>query len=65
MMLAEHNASGWGEPRCVAGNGEEESIQQPRFDDANRLYCLTDRGGYWQPWVESARGLEPLPAAAA
>ena len=65
LMLAERNASGWAEPRCVAGNAAEESIQQPRFDDSNRLYCLTDRGGYWQPWVESARGLEPLPAAAA
>ncbi|MBT2339167.1 MULTISPECIES: S9 family peptidase [Pseudomonas] len=65
LMLAERNASGWGEPRCVAGDDEEASIQQPRFDAANRLYCLTDRGGFWQPWVESAQGLEPLPAAKA
>jgi len=65
LMLAERNASGWSEPRCVAGEGDEESIQQPRFDAANRLYCLTDRAGYWQPWVESADGLEPLPAAEA
>ncbi|AHL36314.1 peptidase S9 [Pseudomonas brassicacearum] len=65
LMLAERTISGWGAPYCVAGNAEEESIQQPRFDDSNRLYCLTDRGGYWQPWVESARGLEPLSAAAA
>jgi dipeptidyl aminopeptidase/acylaminoacyl peptidase len=65
LMLAERNASGWNEPRCVAGDAEEESIQQPRFDDAGRLYCLTDRGGYWQPWVESVHGLEPLPCAEA
>ena len=65
LMLAERNASGWGEPRCVAGDGEQESIQQPRFDAAGRLYCLSDRGGYWQPWKESAQGLEPLPAAEA
>lgn len=65
LMLAEHTASGWSEPRCVAGNAGEESIQQPRFDDASRLHCLTDRGGYWQPWVETVHGLEPLPCAAA
>jgi dipeptidyl aminopeptidase/acylaminoacyl peptidase len=65
LLLAERNDSGWGEPRCVAGQGEEESIQQPRFDAANRLYCLTDRGGYWQPWVENAGVLEPLTAAEA
>jgi len=65
LMLAERNASGWGKSRCVAGEDDEESIQQPRFDAANRLYCLTDRAGYWQPWMESASGLEPLPAAAA
>lgn len=65
LMLAERNASGWGEPRCVAGSAEEESIQQPRFDHANRLYCLTDRGGYWQPWIESGHGLAPLPCAEA
>lgn len=65
LMLAERNGSGWGEPRCVAGNGAEESIQQPRFDESNRLYCLSDRGGYWQPWVETAHGLELLPSAAA
>jgi dipeptidyl aminopeptidase/acylaminoacyl peptidase len=52
-------------PRCVAGKDAEESLQQPRFDTSGRLFCLTDRGGYWQPWVESADGLSPLPSAAA
>ena len=31
------------QPRCVAGDGAEESLQQPRFDADGRLYCLTDR----------------------
>ncbi|WP_434560534.1 prolyl oligopeptidase family serine peptidase [Pseudomonas sp. Z4-20] len=62
LMLAERNATGWEKPRCVAGEKDEESIQQPRFDASSRLYCLTDRGGYWQPWVERAGVLEPLPA---
>lgn len=65
LMLAERNTGAWGMPRCVAGSANEESIQQPRFDDRNRLYCLSDRGGYWQPWIESADGLDPLPAAEA
>ncbi|MBC3365734.1 S9 family peptidase [Pseudomonas sp. SWRI154] len=62
LMLAERNATGWEKPRCVAGDKDEESIQQPRFDASSRLYCLTDRGGYWQPWVERAGVLEPLSA---
>lgn len=52
-------------PRCVAGEQIEESIQQPRFDADGRLYCLTDRGGYWQPWGETSDGLHALPSAEA
>ncbi|MGF6110718.1 S9 family peptidase [Pseudomonas frederiksbergensis] len=66
LMVAERqNEGGFAQPRCVAGDGAEESLQQPRFDANGRLYCLTDRGGYWQPWVESAAGLNPLASAAA
>ncbi|RBJ83819.1 S9 family peptidase [Pseudomonas sp. MWU12-2534b] len=66
LMLAERRGNGtWGEPRCVAGDGEPESLQQPRFDQHNQLYCLTDRQGFWQPWAESGSGLRPLPCAAA
>jgi len=61
-MVAERLANGgFAEARCVAGDGAEESVQQPRFDAGGRLYCLTDRAGYWQPFVESANGLNPLP----
>jgi len=52
-------------PVCVAGIEREESIQQPRFDTENRLYCLTDRGGFWQPWGETSDGLQRLPCAEA
>lgn len=66
LMVAERQSeSRFALPRCVAGNDVEESLQQPRFDDSGRLFCLTDRGGFWQPWVESADGLSPLPSAAA
>ncbi|MCU1768250.1 S9 family peptidase [Pseudomonas protegens] len=66
LMLAERLGNGtWGDPRCVAGDGEPESLQQPRFDQHDHLYCLSDRGGFWQPWTESSDGLRPLPSTAA
>ncbi len=66
LMLAERLADGhWSEPRCVAGDGTPESLQQPRFDPHGLLYCLTDRQGFWQPWAESGLGLRALPCAAA
>ncbi|MBH3428521.1 S9 family peptidase [Pseudomonas alkylphenolica] len=54
----------WGMPRCIAG-GEDpaQSLQQPRFDGRGRLYCLSDRNGFWQPWGETAQGWSALPAA--
>lgn len=66
LMFAERLANGlWSAPRCLAGNDTQEALQQPRFDASGRLYALTDRGGFWQPWGESADGLQPLPSAAA
>ncbi|WP_130911399.1 S9 family peptidase [Pseudomonas sp. Sample_9] len=62
LMVADGDFSA---PRCIAGEQIEESIQQPRFDADGRLYCLTDRGGYWQPWVETSDGLHALPSAEA
>ncbi|MGU9852437.1 prolyl oligopeptidase family serine peptidase [Pseudomonas koreensis] len=66
LMVAERAAErGYSAPRCVAGDDREESIQQPRFDAQGRLYCLTDRGGFWQPWGETSDGLQRLPSAEA
>ncbi|EJM75765.1 S9 family peptidase [Pseudomonas sp. GM55] len=66
LMVAERHANGgFAEARCVAGDGAQESVQQPRFDAGGRLYCLTDRAGYWQPWRESGNGLSPLPCVTA
>lgn len=66
LMVAERAADGrFGKAHCVAGDDIEESLQQPRFDAHGRLYCLTDRAGYWQPWMESAEDLRALPCAAA
>ncbi|WP_131108950.1 S9 family peptidase [Pseudomonas sp. Sample_10] len=66
LMVAERLTDNtFGPARCVAGDNAEESLQQPRFDNAGRLFCLTDRGGYWQPWMEAENALTPLPSAAA
>lgn len=55
----------WGAPRCIAGEGEDTSLQQPRFDAQGRLYALSDRHGYWQPWGECDGCWQALPAATA
>ncbi|MDB6145944.1 MAG: peptidase [Pseudomonas sp.] len=64
LMCASLQADGrWGAPVCVAGQENEESLQQPCFDAQGRLFCLTDHGGFWQPWGETADGFSALPAA--
>ncbi|KTT47711.1 peptidase S9 [Pseudomonas oryzihabitans] len=53
-----------GAPRVMAAD-PEESLQQPCFDRSNRLWALSDRHGWWQPWRETATGFAPAPAPAA
>ena len=65
LMVAERCGQSFAAPRCVAGDAIEESIQQPRFDAKGQLYCLTDRAGFWQPYVESVDGFQPLPSVQA
>ncbi|MFJ4344529.1 S9 family peptidase [Pseudomonas sp. NPDC089401] len=61
LMGRERDASGgWCAARCIAA--EDESLQQPRFDAQGRLYCLSDRNGFWQPWGEIAGHWQALPA---
>ncbi|MFP3500622.1 S9 family peptidase, partial [Pseudomonas sp. SIMBA_059] len=50
----------WGPAQCVAS--DDESLQQPRFDAEGRLYCLSDRNGFWQPWGEVDGRWQALPA---
>ncbi|MCQ4295327.1 S9 family peptidase [Pseudomonas stutzeri] len=47
----------WGNRQCLAGAEGGESLQQPRFDADGRLHCLSDRSGFWQPWIEVAEQL--------
>lgn len=54
LCLAERMPDGhWGNRQCLAGATGGESLQQPRFAADGRLFCLGDRQGYWQPWVEA------------
>ncbi|HLD68366.1 MAG TPA: S9 family peptidase [Pseudomonas sp.] len=57
-------AGAWSAPRVVAGDQVEEALQQPRFDMAGRLLCLSDRQGWWQPWGEVEGGWAPEPGMA-
>ena len=66
LLSVERLADGtWGRAHCLAGGLGLEALQQPRFDEQGTLYCITDRGGFWQPWVETLDGLKALPAAKA
>ncbi len=35
--------------QVLAGQGRDQSLQQPRFDVQGRLWVLSDRAGWWQP----------------
>lgn len=67
LLCCQRQADGrWSPAQCIAGDsGEQESLQQPRFDSNGRLYCLSDREGFWQPWGETEQGWQALPATAA
>ncbi|MFV3387567.1 alpha/beta hydrolase family protein [Pseudomonas sp. NY15364] len=36
--------------RVLAGQGSDQALQQPRFDARGRLWVLSDKAGWWQPW---------------
>lgn len=36
--------------RILAGQGSDQALQQPRFDAQGRLWVLSDKAGWWQPW---------------
>lgn len=61
LMCRMRDASGhWLPAQRVAA--AEESLQQPRFDGEGRLYCLSDRNGFWQPWGEVDGQWQAMPA---
>ena len=36
--------------RVLSGEAGDRSLQQPRFDARGRLWVLSDKAGWWQPW---------------
>ncbi|RZI87886.1 MAG: S9 family peptidase, partial [Pseudomonas sp.] len=67
LMCRQRDRHGeWTAALCLAGDIDpEQSLQQPRFDGQGRLYCLSDRNGFWQPWGEIEGDWKALPAVAA
>lgn len=49
-----------GRAECLAGASGEESLQQPRFATDGSLFCLSDRTGWWKPWLVQDGELRPL-----
>ena len=57
LLSAErHPDQSWSESVCRAGAAGDASLQQPLFDQDNRLVVLNDQDGYWQPWREEHTG---------
>lgn len=57
LFCAQRNPDqSWGTPVCMAGAAGDASLQQPLFDQHNRLVVLNDQDGYWQPWREQPSG---------
>lgn len=66
LFLAERDGQGgWLPAQVVAGNTGAESLQQPRFGVDGRLFCLSDRHGWWQPWAEQQGQWLPVGCVAA
>ncbi len=48
--------------QVLAGQAGDQSLQQPRFDEQNRLWVLSDQAGWWQPaCVDRDVGLQAAP----
>lgn len=61
LWLAEYGADDQlASSTCLAGAEGGESLQQPRFAEDGTLYCLSDRGGWWQPWQMQGAALSPM-----
>lgn len=52
---------GWQAPELLAGGQGDASIQQPLFDQRQRVLALNDQDGFWQPWREAEGTLHPMP----
>lgn len=57
VWCAQRNAYGtWDQAVCLTGAEGQAALQQPLFDQQNRVVVLNDQQGYWQPWREDRSG---------
>ncbi|MDY0191127.1 MAG: prolyl oligopeptidase family serine peptidase [Desulfuromonas sp.] len=57
LCYAQRMQSGeWSEAVCLAGAEGGAAVQQPLFDQHNRITALSDQQGYWQLWRENHDG---------
>ncbi|HEY8331788.1 MAG TPA: S9 family peptidase, partial [Pseudomonas sp.] len=57
---AVHADGSLGPREVLAGVAGNESLQQPMFTADDRLTCLSDRAGWWQPWAEQGGRWRPV-----
>lgn len=65
LLTATLDAEGRPGAATVVSADPDESLQQPLFDSEQRLWALSDRQGWWQPWCETSAGFAPQAAPAA
>lgn len=65
LLVAPLDAEGLPGTSTVVAADPEESLQQPLFDGQHRLWALSDRQGWWQPWCETDGDFTPQEAPAA
>ncbi len=58
--MALHADGSLGAREVLAGAAGEESLQQPCFAADGRLTCLSDRDGWWRPWIECEGRWRPV-----
>ncbi|KUM39924.1 alpha/beta hydrolase family protein [Pseudomonas sp. EpS/L25] len=65
LLVAPLDAEGQPGTASVVSADPEEALQQPLFDGQHRLWALSDRQGWWQPWCETDHGFAAQEAPAA
>ncbi len=60
LWRAELDVAGWPQKAQAVAGGPQESIFQPQWGPDQRLYCVSDRNGWWNLYECQGQHLEPL-----
>lgn len=60
LWRAELDVAGWPQEAQLIAGGPQESIFQPQWGPDQRLYCVSDRSGWWNLYECQGQHLEPL-----